>query len=204
MLLAILTNRWVLTVVCALLVFGEMFLVKKWFTSFTSKIKNVKVKSGINVILGLITCFALSAAQMYALCDVLGAVFAWKWVMAATLGATLVYLILEKIFGNAVVNELGKVFANYISHSDMFDGKITEKGVVAVAEKLLNKVNKIDTAIAAKEAKAIDEVVKRLDGFLEDGKITEEEKVEATELIHNNNIDVNNSTYEKYRALLNK
>lgn len=204
MLLNIFTNRWVLMVVCALLTFGLMFPVKKWFTSWTGKIANVKAKTAVNVVLGLITCFVLAATLMWALCDVFGAVFYWRFVIASTLGATLIYLILEKIFGNAVVNKLGKDFANFISHSDMFDGKITDAGAIAVAEKLFERVNKIDKAVAEKEGKAIDEVVKRLDGFLSDGKVTDEEKAVATELINKHGIDVSSSTYEKYRELLGK
>lgn len=204
MLLEFITNRYVLACLCALIVFFEMFIVKKWYLTLTVKIENVKVRTALNTVLGIITCFVLSAMQMFALCDVLGAVFAWKWVLVSTLGATLLYLILEKVFGNSVTNELGKVLANYISHSDMFDGKITEKGVITVAEKLLERVNKVDKAIAEQESKAIEEVVKRLDGFLSDGEVTAEERKVATELINTHNIDVNNSTYEKYRALLNK
>lgn len=191
-------------VICALLTFGLMFPVKKWFTSWTPKIKNVKVKTAVNVVLGLITSFVLSAVLMWALCDVFGAVFYWKLVIASTLGATLIYLILEKIFGNAVVNKLGNDFANYISHSDLFDGKITDAGALAVAQSLFDRVNKADKAVAEKEGKAIEEVLKRLDGFIEDGKVTAEEKVAATELINKYGIDVSSSTYEKYKALLNK
>ena len=204
MLLNFFTNRWVLMVICALLTFGLMFPVKKWFTSWTPKIKNVKVKTAVNVVLGLITSFVLSAVLMWALCDVFGAVFYWKLVIASTLGATLIYLILEKIFGNAVVNKLGNDFANYISHSDLFDGKITDAGALAVAQSLFDRVNKADKAVAEKEGKAIEEVLKRLDGFIEDGKVTAEEKVAATELINKYGIDVSSSTYEKYKALLNK
>lgn len=204
MVLNFFTNRWVLMVICAVLTFGLMFPVKKWFTSWTPKIKNVKVKTAVNVVLGLITSFVLAAVLMWALCDIFGAVFYWKLVIASTLGATLIYLILEKIFGNAVVNKLGNDFANYISHSDLFDGKITDAGALAVAQSLFDRVNKADKAIAEKEGKAIEEVLKRLDGFIEDGQVIAEEKVAATELINKYGIDVSSSTYEKYKALLNK
>lgn len=194
----------ILMLACALCVFVEMFLVKKWFTTWTVKIENAKARRGVNVLLGIITCFALAAAQMFAFCDILGATYSWVLVAAATGIATVVYLILEKIFGESEVNELGKALANFISHSGEFDGQITKKGVTAVAKELINMAKKVDDAEATKEAKAIDEVVKRLDGFLSDGKVTAEEKVAATELINKNNIDVNSSTYERFRALLNK
>jgi hypothetical protein len=204
MLLSIIKNPWVLMAICTLVVFFEMFLVKKWYISITKKIKNAKVRTALNVVLVLGTFFALSMCQMFALCDVLGAAYSWVSVIAATLGATLIYLVLEKIFGNAEINALGTAFCEFISHSDMFDGKITKDGVIAVAEKLLSITNKIDNAAATKEAKAINEVVKRLDGFLADGKVTEEERAEAQELIGDNGIDVNSSTYERFKALLNK
>lgn len=205
MLLEILTNRWVMMVVCMLLVFGEMFIAKKWYISFTKKIPNNKVKRALNVVFGLATCFALAAAQMYALCDVLGGVFLWHFVLAAALGATGLYLILEKIFGESEVNELGRAFCEFISHSDMFDGDLTTDGVVTVAKKLLNITNAIDEKVASKEKKAIDEVVKRLDSFLADGKVTEEEKAEAEKMIAESGYNfTGNSTYERYKALLNK
>lgn len=204
MVLSWLANRWVLMVLCALVTFGLMFPAKKWFTSWTPKIKNVKVKTAVNIFFGIITCIVLAAVLMWAFCDVFGGVFYWRFVIAAALGATGLYWALEKIFGNAVVNKLGNDFANYISHSDMFDGKITEAGALAVAENLLAKVTKIDKAVAERERKAIEELDKRLDGFLADGKVTEEEKAQATELINAHGIDVNSSTYEKYRELLKK
>ena len=204
MLLSIITNRWVLMLICTIIVFGEMFLVKKWYITATKNVKNAKARTALNIFCGLASCFLLASLQMFALCDVLGAEFSWVSVIAATLGATLLYLVLEKIFGNAEINALGTAFCEFISHSDMFDGKITTEGVIKVAEKLLNITNKIDTAVATKEAKAIDEVIKRLDGFLADGKVTEEEKAAAEELIEKNGIDVNSSTYERFKALLNK
>ena len=204
MLLTILTNRWVLMVVCALATFGLMFPVKNWF-NFTRKIKNVKAKRGVNVVLGIATCVALSAILMYMLCDVLGAVFYWKFVIAAALGATGFYLVLEKVFGESEVNELGKAFYEFISHSDLFDGKLSTDGIIAVAKKLFGITNKIDNKEAEKETKAVDAVVERLSGFLSDGVITDEEKVQADKLIKDSGANLDgNSTYEKYKALLNK
>ena len=205
MLLTILTNRWVLMVVCTLLTFGEMFVAKNWFVKRTSKITNAKVKRGVNIVLGTLTCFVLAAAQMYALCDVLGADFAWKYVLASTVLATWIYYMLEKVFGESEVNALGKAFSEFISHSDMFDGNLTTDGVTAVAEKLLGITNKIDNEVASKQAKAVDAVVERLSGFLNDGVITDAERAEADKIIAESGVNLNgNSTYEKYRALLNK
>lgn len=204
MLLSIFTNRWIVTLVCALVVFGEMFLVKGIYTRWTKNINNAKVKTALNIVFGLAFCFALSMLTMFVYTDVIGGVYAWKYVIAAALGATLIYLILEKIFGNAVVNKIGTAFAEYLTRSGLFDGKITEKGLVAVAEKMLGNIKAIDEAKYAKQTKAVNEVVKTLDGMLADGVVTAEEKEQATKLINENGIDVNQSAYEKYKALLNK
>lgn len=205
-LLSIITNRWFLTALCSLAVFGEMFVAKKWYTPRTATIKDAKVKTALNIVLGIITCFALSAAHMWFFSEALpGVEFAWRWVLASTFGATLIYVLLEKIFGNAVVNRLGNIFGDYISHSKLFDGKLTENGLIAVGEMLLERINKVDKAEADKENKAIAEVLKRFDGFLEDGEVTAEEKAVAADLIKTHNIDVTDSTFEqKYKALLNK
>ena len=209
MLLSIITNRYILTVLCALLVFGEMFVYKKtklWYGRFTAKIKNVEWKTAINLVLGIFACLVLSASQMFAFCDILpGAVFAWTWVIASAFIATSLYLAVEKIFGNAVTNKLGNVFADFISHNNLFDGNITKDGMIALAEQLLERVNKVDKAKAEKEQTVLNDVYKRFDGFLEDGEITAEEKAVAADLIKTHNIDVTDSTFEqKYKALLGK
>ena len=159
----------------------------------------------MNVLLGVITCVALASAQMYALCDVFNTVYRWSFVIAAALSATGLYLIIEKIFGESNLVALGKAFCNFVSHSDIFDGELTADGAVAVARKLFNITTEIDKKEIAKEEKAVDEVVKKLNEFLNDGKITDEEKAEAEKLIANCKKGIeNNSTYEKYKALLNK
>lgn len=203
MLLEIITNRWVMMVICGLLVFAEMFVAKKWFTSFTVKIKDETARRGVNVLLGMITCFALASAQMYALCDVFKTVYNWAFVIASALGATGLYLIIEKIFGESKLVALGKVFREFISHSDLFDGELTIDGVVAVAKKLHNITIAIDKKEAEKETKAVEGVVERMSQFLVDGKITAEEKAEAEELIKSAGEDFKKtSTYEKYKAML--
>lgn len=205
MLLNLLKTDWILALVCAACVFTEMFLVKKWFTSFTQNIKDARARRGANVILGIFTCFVLSAAQLFGFCDVLGVAYSWVWVIVSTGVATFIYWGIEKVFGDAYVNELGKTFSNFISHSELFDGKITKEGVISVANQLLAITNKVDVAEATKEAKAIDEVVKRLDGFLADGKITDAERAETERIIKASGVNLNgNSTYEKYKALINK
>lgn len=204
MIMELMANHWVLYVVCSVAVFAEMFFAKKWFKIFTAKIKNAKLKSATNLVLGTLTCMAFAAAQMWALCDVFSGTFHWHFVVAAGLTATGAYLVIEKVFGNAETTKLGETFRSVVSHSDLFDGEISAGGAVKVAEQLHGLVAKIDQKKAEKESKAIDEVVSRLDAFLEDGKVTEEEKKSAETFLANYSADdlKGNPTYEKYLQLL--
>ena len=202
--LEILRNPYVLTLVCGLIVFFEMFFAKKWFISFTKKIANEKVRKGLNVIFGIATSFALSLTQLYALSDVIGAVFAIKWAVVAGLAATGLYLIIEKVFTTSEVEAIGKVFCDVISRSGLFDGDLSAKGMVDVAKKLLAIVQTVDARVAAKETEAIDKVVEKLDSFLADGTITEEEKKEAQNIVAEAGIELSDSLLAKYKNLLGK
>lgn len=206
MIMELMANRWVLYVVCTLLVFAEMFFAKKWYTTLTVKIKNAKAKTATNLALGVLTCVALAAVQMWALCDVFGGVFYAHFVIAAGLSATAIYLAVEKVFGNANVNKLGEAFRSVVSHSDIFDGEISTSGAVKVAERIQGVVAKIDEKEAEKEDKAIAEIVSRLDAFLADGKLTVEEKESADKFLKSYSADdlKGNPTYEKYLELLNQ
>lgn len=204
MLYQFITNKWVIMVICAILVFIEMFVAKKWFTSFTVKIKNAKAKRTINVVLGVATCVALSVLQMVALCDVLKVDVYMPHAYAAALLATCLYLSLEKIL-KSEVEALGEAFQNYVSHSDAFDGELSSGGVMEVARGLFNITNKIDEKEAEKESKTVAEICHKLDKILEDGIVTDAEKAEADKLIAESGADLEgNSTYEKYKAVLNK
>ncbi len=206
MIMEFMANRWVLYVLCTLLVFAEMFFVKKWYKPLTAKIKEAKVKTATNLILGVATCIALAAVQMWALCDVFGGVFYPHFVVAAGVTATGIYLCFEKVFGNAEATKLGETFRSVVSHSNIFDGEISSKGAVKVAEQLQKVVAKIDQKEAEKEEKAIEEIVSRIDSFLEDGKITVEEKEKADKFLANYSADAlkGNPTYERYLQLLNQ
>ena len=205
MLYNILTNPWVMMVVCAALVFAEMFVVKKWFTNFTNKIKKEKKRRFVNILFGVFTCVVLGYAQMYAARDAFGLTFTIHYAIASAGIASFVYLAIEKIFTESEVNALGKAFCDFVSHSDMFDGELSTEGVIAVARKLFNITNEIDKKEATKEEEAVDKVVKKLNEFLNDGKITSEEKAEADKLIKESGVNLeNNSTYEHYKALLSK
>lgn len=198
-------NPYILSVICMVIVFFEMFFAKKWFVSLTSRLSSARTRRGVNVICGIITCFVLSSAQMFALCDVLSVEFAWKWVLLSTFGSTLIYLILEKIFTDSELKELGEAFRDLVSHSDMFDGDLSKDGIIEVAQRLFAITSDIDEKVASKEGKAIDEVVKKLDEFIKDGNITEAEKAQAAEYVKKyGSALTTTSTYEKYKQMLNK
>lgn len=191
----------VMMFVCAFLVFAEMFLAKKWYTTFTKKIDSVKARRGVNLLLGIFTCLVLALSQMAALCDVFGIAWLWAYAIASAFIATFLYIALEKVFGESEVNEIGKIFCDVISHSTKFDGNITHSGMVDVAHKMSAVINGIDEAVAQKQTTAIDDVVARLDDFLADGKITEAEKAEAKRIVANAGI-CDTSLLAKYRELL--
>ena len=183
MLYEIIKQPLVMMALCALLVFGEMFIAKKWFTNLTKKIESVKARRGANLLLGIVTCLGLALSQMAALCDVFGIAWLWQFAIASAFIATFVYIALEKVFGESEVNEIGKVFCNVISHSNKFDGNITIKGMVDLANKMLTVVHRLDEEDAKKEQKAIDDVVAKLDSFLVDGRVTDEERAEAKAIV---------------------
>lgn len=191
----------VMMFVCALLVFAEMFLVKKWYTTLTKKIDSVKARRGANLVLGIFTCLVLSLSQMAALCDVFGIAWLWQFAIASAFVATFIYIALEKVFGESEVNAIGKIFCEVISHSTQFDGNITHSGMVDVAHKMSAVINGIDEAKAKKETTAIDNVVAKLDSFLADGEITAHEKAEAKKLVADAGI-YDTSLLAKYRELL--
>lgn len=191
----------VMMFVCALLVFAEMFLAKKWYTTLTKKIDSVKGRRGANLVLGIATCLVLAVSQMAALCDVFAIGWLWQHAIASAFIATFLYLALEKVFGESEVNEIGKTFCEVVSHSNQFDGKLTHTGMVDIAHKMFAIIKNIDDQIAQKETKAIDDVVARLDSFLADGKVTEAEKNEARKLVAYAGIE-DTTLLAKYSALL--
>jgi hypothetical protein len=191
----------VMMFVCALLVFAEMFLAKKWYTTLTKKIDSVKGRRGANLVLGILTCLVLALSQMAALCDVFGIAWLWGYAIASAFIATFIYIALEKVFGESEVNEIGKIFCEVISHSTKFDGNITHSGMVDVAHKMSAVINGIDEATAKKQTNAIDDVVARLDAFLADGKVTADEKAEAQKIVAEAGI-YDTTLLAKYRELL--
>lgn len=191
----------VMMFVCALLVFAEMFLVKKWYTTLTKNIDSIKARRGANLVLGIFTCLVLALSQMAALCDVFKIAFLWQFAIASAFVATFIYIALEKVFGESEVNEIGKIFCQVISHSAKFDGNITHSGMVDVAHKMSAVISAIDNAKAQKETNAIDDVVSRLDAFMADGDITADEKAEAKRIVAEAGI-CDTSLLAKYRELL--
>lgn len=205
MLVKLLSNTWVIMIICAVIVFGEMFFVKKWFTAFTKRISNVKVRKGVNCLLGVITAIGISFLQMWAICDVLGVKLVWYIAIASAMIATLIYLFIEKIWGDAVATEVGEAFCEVLNRSGDFNGDLSAKGMVALAKKLLGITTELDKKINEKEEVAIDKVVDKINEYMIDGVITDEERKAIDELMKGKEDSFNgNSVYEKYKALLNK
>lgn len=205
MVLTWLANRWFQLFLVTLFTFAAMYGAKYWFISFTKKITSAKARRALNLVLGVFTSLLIAAIELYVFTDIFGGTFTWTFVVAAALGATGLYLVIEKVFGESVANEVGKAFCEFISRSDMFDGKLSVEGAVDVAKQLLGKVDIVDKKEASKEKKAIDEVIKKLDGFIADGEVTEAEKAEAEKLLACAHDSVyTSSTYAKYQQLLNQ
>lgn len=195
----------VMMFLCAFLVFAELCAAKKlapkvWFTNITKNIKSPEVRRGTNLILGIVVSTVLSLTEMAMLCDVFAISWLWHFSIASAFIANFIYMVIEKIFGESKANELGKIFCEVVSHSAEFDGEITENGKRDLAKKIADSIKNIDKAVAAKETKAIDNVIARLDGFLSDGKVTDAEKAEARKIVGEAQIE--NSLLEKYSALL--
>jgi hypothetical protein len=195
-------NPYVFTALVLLGVFFEMFAAKKLYIGFTSKIKNEKARRGLNIVFGLATCLVLAYSQMYVFTNLIGATFAVKHVFVAALGATGLYLALEKVFTDSEMTAIGKVFCDIFSRSNLFDGEITASGAKTVLANMHAIVKEKDAEVAAKEQKAADEIKARLESFLADGKVTEAEKAEAKKLVEEAGSALSGTTRAKYEALL--
>jgi hypothetical protein len=205
MIINFISNPWILAAITMICVFFEIFFAKRWFIHFTKDMVSEKSRRGANMILGILTSLALSFAQFFAFCDVLHVTFTVKWVFAAALGSTLIYLILEKVFTDSELKKLGEAFRDLLSHSDLFDGDLTKDGIISVAQRIFDITSDLDAEVASKEYEAIDAVVKKLNEFIKDGNITEAEKKQAAEYVKKyGSALTSTSTYEKYKALLNQ
>lgn len=195
-------NPYVFTALVLLGVFFEMFAAKKLYIGFTSKIKNEKARRGLNIFFGLVVCTILSYGQMYVFTNIIGATFAVKHVFASALGATGLYLVLEKVFTDSEMTAIGKLFCDILGRSDLFDGTLTANGVKDTINNFASIIKAQEDAKAAQEKKAVDEVAARLDAFLADGKVTAAEKEEARKLVEKAGASLSGSTRAKYEALL--
>ncbi len=200
------TNRWVLYAFCAVFTFIEMIGAKYAYLSWTKKIENEKVRVATNLVCGFALCVLLSAIQMWALCDVFGGIFYWKFVIAAAGTATGAYLVYEKIFGNSENTLLGKVFREVLNNSGLFEGKISSKNAVKLANLLRDRIAELDKKVADRENKGLNTVVSLLGTVIADGKVDEEEKKEVEKVVAG--FDANdlakNETYQKYVSILKK
>ena len=178
MIYTIVTNPIVLMVLCAFATFGLMFAVKHLYLPQTKKIKNEQVRRAVNLAVGTSTSVEVALIVMWAACDMLKIDYLWNFAIAAGFIATLLYLALEKVLG-AEADAAGKVILDFISHSDMFEGKLSKEGAYSFIKQVATSIAKVETAKKQKEQNAVDDVAARLDHFLSDGIITEEEKRQA-------------------------
>ena len=198
----IVRNPYLFTAIVLLGVFFEMFAFKKLYIGFTSKIKNEKARRGLNLVFGIVSCFILSYSQMHIFCNLITAEFAFKHIAAAALGATGLYVALEKVFSDSEMTAIGKVFCDIFSRSDLFNGEITASGAKSVLANMVSIVRDKDAEEAAKEQKAVEEMKAKLESFLKDGKVTEAEKEAAKKLVAESGVTLSGTTREKYEALL--
>lgn len=196
-----------LLVFAIVLVFAEMFVAKKWFIHFTPIIKSAKVRRSVNLLLGVATCFALSAIEIFAICDFVGSSFSWLIVVVTTFAATELYLMIEKIFGESGVNELGKSLLEIISKSDKFVGDISKSNVTKIAKELIEKAHGVDAKQAMeltdKETAVVDDVIARITSIVEDGVVTDEERAVVDELAKNNDL-TQYDVFRKYKDIIGK
>lgn len=200
MIYTIVTNPIVLMVLCAFATFGLMFAVKHLYLPQTKKIKNEQVRRAVNLAVGTSTSIEVALIVMWAACDMLKIAYLWNFAIASGFIATLLYLALEKVLG-AEADAAGKVILDFISHSDMFEGKLSKEGAYSFIKQVATSIAKVETAKKQKEQNAVNDVAARLDHFLSDGVITEEEKAEAKRIVEEAGVDVS-AFYDKYSALL--
>ena len=200
MIYAVVTNPIVLMVLCGLITFGLMFLAKHLYLGQTKKIKDEKIRRAVNLFLGVTSSVEIALGVMWGACDLLKIDYLWNFAIASGFIATLIYLAFEKILG-AEADAAGKVIIDFISHSDMFDGKLSKDGAYSFIKQIASSIAKVEQAKKQKEQNAVDGVAAKLDEFLSDGNITEEEKKQAKKLVEDAGLDVS-AFYDKYSALL--
>jgi hypothetical protein len=200
MIYTIITNPIVLMVVVALATFGLMFAAKHLYLPQTKKIKNEKVRRTVNIGCGVASSIEIALGVMWVACDVLKIAYLWEFAIAAGFAATLLYLALEKVLG-AEADAAGKVILDFLSHSDMFEGELSKDGAYSFIKQISASIAKVENAKKQREQNAVDGVAARLDAFLSDGVVTDEEKKQAKKIVEESGIDVS-AFYDKYSALL--
>lgn len=200
MIYEIVTNPIVLMVLCGFATFGLMFGAKHLYLGRTKTIKDEKIRRVVNLALGTASSVEIALAVMWGACDLLEIDYLWNFAIASGFVATLMYLAFEKVLG-AEADAAGKVILDFISHSEMFDGNLSKEGAYSFIKQMATSIAKVDDAKKQKERNAVDGVAAKLDEFLFDGKITEEEKRQAKKIVEESGIDVS-AFYDKYSALL--
>lgn len=200
MIYEIVTNPIVLMVLCGFATFGLMFGAKHLYLGQTKKIKDEKIRRVVNLVLGMASSVEIALMVMWGACDLLEIDYLWNFAIASGFVATLMYLAFEKVLG-AEADAAGKVILDFISHSEMFEGTLSKEGAYSFIKQMATSIAKVDDAKKQKERDAVDGVAAKLDEFLFDGKITEEEKRQAKKIVEESGIDVS-AFYDKYSALL--
>lgn len=200
MIYALVTNPIVLMVLCGFATFGIMFGAKYLYIGKTKKIKDEKVRRAVNLILGVISSVEISLTVMWFACDVLKISYLWHFAIASGFIATLLYLALEKVLGSEA-DAAGKVIIDFLSHSTLFEGKLSKDGAYSFIKQIATSIAKVENAKKQKEQNAVDGIAAKLDEFLSDGNITEDEKQKAKQLVEESGIAAS-VFYDKYSALL--
>lgn len=200
MIYTIVTNPIVLMVLCAFATFGLMFAAKHLYLPQTKKIQNEKVRRTVNIAVGTATSVEIALIVMWAACDMLKIGYLWNFAIGSGFIATLLYLGLEKVLG-AEADAAGKVILDFLSHSAMFEGKLSKEGAYSFIQQIATSIAKVENAKKQKEQNAVNDVASRLDHFLSDGIVTDEEKREAKRIVEEAGVDVS-AFYDKYSALL--
>lgn len=200
MIYAIVTNPIVLMVLCGLATFGIMFIAKHLYLGQTKKIKDEKIRRVVNLLLGTFSSIEISLGVMWIVCDVFKMAYLWHFAIASGFIATFLYLALEKVLG-AEIDAVGKVIIDFLSHSDMFEGKISKEGAYSFIKQIATSIAKVENAKKQKEQNAVDGVAAKLDQFLSDGIVTETERQEAKRIVEESGIAAS-VFYDKYSKLL--
>lgn len=171
-----------------------------------NKIKHAEAREGVYTICDFVVAFVLSLAEIFLISDTLDATFSWIVISASAGVGILLYLLLEKIFGESRLKQLGESVAAIISKSSQFEGKLTKKNMGKMSAEFLAKIADIDNAKKEaedkKQEKAVNTLIAKINEVTADGVVTEVEKAEVDALVKDNADFKNSDFYKTYSAKL--